>query len=308
MPQCFECFTQISNYDLFFLHLKIYHPQISPYKCLKSNCFRTFNCIKSFKKHVKIHGNILNEQTNPKNVQTLPIIEQVNICNETDNLNINITDSRSSNNNIIENYESFVYNKSLVLLSKWYNESGVPRNKIQTIIDDFTSLLHDFLPQLHNNVNVQLQSNEKSTFEIDSMFNIIANSFKNLNTEHQRFKALDELGVFIRPKPVHLGYRWNDKLENGRTIAVSTPINAYSVPLPKLIGKFFEMPNVLNMMVTYTEELLKNKCIINNLIQSNLWKKKLEKHPNKMLFPFLLYFDEFETNNPLGSHAGMQKL
>lgn len=27
-----------------------------------------------------------------------------------------------------------------------------------------------------------------------------------------------------------------------------------------------------------------------------------------MLFPFLLYFDEFETNNPLGSHAGMQKL
>lgn len=75
-----------------------------------------------------------------------------------------------------------------MLLSKWYNESGVPRNKIQTIIDDFTSLLHDFLPQLYNNVNVQLQNNEKSTFEIDSMFNIIANPFKNLNTEHQRLK------------------------------------------------------------------------------------------------------------------------
>lgn len=37
-------------------------------------------------------------------------------------------------------------------------------------------------------------------------------------------------------------------------------------------------------------------------------EKKLEKHSNKMLFPFLLYFDEFKTNNPIGSHAGMQKL
>jgi len=100
----------------------------------------------------------------------------------------------------------------------------------------------------------------------------------------------------------------NDTLENDRTVAVSTPINAYSAPLPTLLGKFFEMPNVLNMIVTYTEELLKNKCIISDLIQSNMWKKKLEKNPNKMLFPFLLYFDEFETNNPLGSHAEIQKL
>lgn len=37
-------------------------------------------------------------------------------------------------------------------------------------------------------------------------------------------------------------------------------------------------------------------------------EKKLEKYPNKILFPFLLYFDEFETNNHLGSHAGLQKL
>jgi len=160
MPQCFKCFSQFSNYDLLFLHLKVYHPGVSPFKCLESNCFRTFNCIKSFKKHVKVHGNNFNiEQTipNKKNAQPLPI-EPLNVGYETDNFNIN--NCKATNNNIIENYESFVYNKALVLLSKWYNESGVPRNKIQTIIDDFTSFLNDFLPQLHNNVNIQLQCND----------------------------------------------------------------------------------------------------------------------------------------------------
>jgi len=264
MPQCFKCFSQFINYDLLFLYLQIYNQHITPYKCLESN-FRTFNCIKSFKKHVKGHGNNLNEQNilNPKILQILPI-EHAIISHETDHLNININNSQPTTNNITTNYESFVYNKVLVLLS------SVPRNKIQTIIDDFTSFLNDFLPQLHNNVNVQLQSNDKSTFEINAMFDIIANPFKNLNTEHQRFKALEELGVFSRPKPVHLGYSLNDKLVNGRTIAVSTPINAYSAPLPTLLGKFFEMPNVLNMMVTCSEDLLKNKCLVSNLIQSNI--------------------------------------
>lgn len=55
-------------------------------------------------------------------------------------------------------------------------------------------------------------------------------------------------------------------------------------------------------MLMYTEELLKEKYIIHNYIQSKAWREKIENKPNKILFPFLLYFDEFETNSPLGTH------
>jgi len=98
MPQCFKCFSKFINYDLLFLHLKIYHQHITPYKCLESNCFRTFNCIKSFKKYVKGHDNNLNEQTilNPKNLQT-PAIKHAIIGHETDHLNININNSQPTN-------------------------------------------------------------------------------------------------------------------------------------------------------------------------------------------------------------------
>jgi len=35
-------------------------------------------------------------------------------------------------------------------------------------------------------------NNDKSTVEINVMFNIIGNPFINLSTEHQRFKALEK--------------------------------------------------------------------------------------------------------------------
>jgi hypothetical protein len=44
-------------------------------------------------------------------------------------------------------------------------------------------------------------------------------------------------------------------------------------------------------------------------MQSKQWQLKCQnKFPNKTIFPLFLYYDDFEVNNPLGSHAGSQKL
>jgi hypothetical protein len=44
--------------------------------------------------------------------------------------------------------------------------------------------------------------------------------------------------------------------------------------------------------------------IIYSFIQSKLWKEKLKLHDGKMIFPLFVYFDDFEVNDPLGSHSG----
>lgn len=51
-----------------------------------------------------------------------------------------------------------------------------------------------------------------------------------------------------------------------------------------------------------------NNSIISNFVQSKIWKVKILKNPNKMLFPLFLYYDDFEVNDPLGSHSGSQML
>ena len=37
-------------------------------------------------------------------------------------------------------------------------------------------------------------------------------------------------------------------------------------------------------------------------------KKKIVNQPNKIIIPYFWYFDDYETNNPLGTHAGIKKL
>jgi len=48
--------------------------------------------------------------------------------------------------------------------------------------------------------------------------------------------------------------------------------------------------------------------LISSFLQSQLWKEKLRMNQNKIILPLFLYFDDFQVNNPLVSHAGCQKL
>jgi len=48
--------------------------------------------------------------------------------------------------------------------------------------------------------------------------------------------------------------------------------------------------------------------IIYSFAQSKLGKDKIHGRENKIIIPLFLYYDDFQVNNPLGSHAGSQKL
>lgn len=43
-------------------------------------------------------------------------------------------------------------------------------------------------------------------------------------------------------------------------------------------------------------------------MQGSLWKEKLSQYQNKIAVPYFMYIDDFELNNPLGSHASFNSL
>lgn len=47
---------------------------------------------------------------------------------------------------------------------------------------------------------------------------------------------------------------------------------------------------------------------VSNIIQSCNWKEKCSTNPEKTYIPYLLYCEDFECGNPLGSHAGAQSV
>jgi len=157
-----------------------------------------------------------------------------------------------------DNYESFVNNKAVELLSKWYKESGLPRNKVQSIMNEITTFVNYIVPPL----KTEVESNFAGDYIIclNIKFNILCDSFKNLNTELKRFKAFHSLGTLIKPLGSVVGYRPNDSLQRGDVIIKSIPVKIYSVQLEKLFRQFFEVPNY---------------NLIHNCIQSQMWRNKI---------------------------------
>lgn len=75
----------------------------------------------------------------------------------------------------------------------------------------------------------------------------------------------------------------------------------------KPLKKFLETPNIFDKIIQYQNTILPSD-LLTSILQGSLWKKILLKYSNKTVISLIFYLDDFETCNPLGSHAGMYKL
>lgn len=160
-----------------------------------------------------------------------------------------------------------------------------------------------FKLNIDKNVSV---SNDNDKNSICSLFRALSDPFVKIKTKHLRLKMLDDIGVLVRPVKNIIGYKMDDKLYHGRMVMVSKEVQTYSIPLRVVLKKIFEHSNFFRVSVSNLKNLLvsTNNSIISNFVQSKIWKVKILKNPNKLLLPLFLYYDDFEVNDPLGSHAG----
>ena len=83
------------------------------------------------------------------------------------------------------------------------------------------------------------------------------------------------------------------------------PVYGQFIPLREILIKFFEMPEIYNEVFKYLQELKSDSGIISNFVQADYWGKKSVSFGNTLRIPLTGYFDDYETNNLVGSHAGM---
>lgn len=70
---------------------------------------------------------------------------------------------------------------------------------------------------------------------------------------------------------------------------------------------FFELPGILEETLCYLNDVQKHSCLIRNIVQGPLCQNKIKSYSGKKVLPGILYFDDYENNNPLGSHKGVSK-
>lgn len=87
-------------------------------------------------------------------------------------------------------------------------------------------------------------------------------------------------------------------------------MTAKFVPITQTLTNFFKLPEVLNEIKSYMNELEveEKNGILSNFIKGSLWIEKKTTFEGKFVIPIFLYYDDIEVNNPLGLHATIQKL
>lgn len=100
-------------------------------------------------------------------------------------------------------------------------------------------------------------------------------------------------------KPQNIFFASSENFKNG--VLDNKDRYGCLVPLDEVLRKFFQLENVFNEVHKYYKNLVDNKGKVENIVQTISWEDITNYYNEKIVFPFFLYEDSFEIENPLGS-------
>ena len=209
-------------------HLQIIHSfnVLSIYTCAQDGCSREYDSVKSFKKHLKIKHPIrpqlgiqVIENVLPENVI---IVNRENVSMD-DNfpmpINENVHNNLQGNPNIrqfheiVLNFKNLIYQSSLALVAKLYNDITLNRTQVQNILDYIKQFASSgFLEMLRNEILTVVRNNnipQEEIENVDTMFAALYDMFLNLESETQRVNALEQSDCYVGPNSYYRRGREN---------------------------------------------------------------------------------------------------
>lgn len=335
MFRCFVCESSFADNKQLVAHIQLSHVNLTTFRCAESDCSRAYSKFNSYKKHRFFKHEILQKQTvefkkaEKLSVETLEITnaediqESLNLLDETDDSSDTSSDASDV---IFEDQDIFwefsdtldenclkdcqFKEKCLHFFAKLYKFPDISRIRVDEIGHDVMTLVHnqcdDIRKEIHNRAT-QLGTDSISVTEIDSIFKKKLEPFDALSTESRRFSTYKKLGTFIPPQSYALGNQKVPVEKEGKMELVDKVIVSQFIPIREVFKKFFEMPNVLESTLQYLKNAEKHSTIVKNIVQGSLWKEKSKIYDDKIVLPLVMFFDDYENNNPLGSHKGVSK-
>ena len=158
-------------------------------------------------------------------------------------------------------------------------------NVIKSLFDLATKNLNLLVENLGNNLN----DNSK---KLEEFLKTLKNPFLGMDTEF-RFKA------HLRKKEL---YKDPQKQAIGPSQFGEKTPKVTIMPIHWMLKKFFSLPNILEDMFAKAKSFENDRSgkILNYTMGRN-WAKKKEQYKGKNVFPYNLYSDDLQVNNPLGS-------
>ena len=324
MPICFKCNAYLGSVKSLHTHFKIahlLHKEENEFRCIEGgDCFSSFSNWYKFKQHLllkhscpKIEKTVCDFQssttsksyTEEKNKahyvenkkSHLPYSEQENIKNSGDEPPTDIP-------NLLQDI-------AVQFAAKLFANHKMPRSHVLEIMNEisntFTEMLHVVKPIIRKDC-IENRGTEDFFF-VDETLDFLVTPFSKLSSEYMYLKTLNENGHLIESVNYVLSPQNDDIWFKGQMTELLRNATAKFIPMRHVLKKIFSLPNVFSSVGKYMDELKKDNNNLENFVQGNLWRNKIQNHfKNKIVLPIFIFFDDFEVKNPLSSYAGIQKL
>lgn len=319
--KCPLCSNTYISVDKYLVHIEWAHKLWDHFECPFEGCRRLYHRKYILKKHIKTK-----HPTDNKNRQfKSQTFKEKHISVEMGLSVINDNDLYKKNESVSENveassnpvYESIdpsdFFNLLQISVEKFIAslyKMKINRSIIQSLIDITSEFLASGIISTIKNACKLLTQNNLNLEIVLNMLTFLEEPFNALNSEYKRMKYFESTQKLIQPIQQNLGSRVAQIRKDKIVSLHLKPSYSYFIPLGKTLKLFLEIPGVLKTILEYQNNLAnKTNDILCNVVQASLWEKNYgRKVNNEIYFPLVLYYDDFEVLNPLGSHAGCYKI
>ncbi|KAJ8673109.1 hypothetical protein QAD02_004370 [Eretmocerus hayati] len=344
-PKCKSCFKVFEEeVDVYRHILNRDCPKLhDTFVCHVPNCDRQYSSANSFRKHVlRAHSYLhIQNQRQPKEprLDVDPVQDefQSQVPNSNQELDAGIasqdeeeegySESISSDSDEEFGVDDSDYfssddfgNESLFerenvecaadFVSKLFMYPNIPRKTVTKVINDSSNLLDQLLDRISHEI-VQVSKTDNLDPNTISVVRNLIETYKNpletFNTDNKCLKYFAKSDTFVPPGSYIIGERHDYRKKDGEMSLAHVPVCVQFIPLRKVLKKFLELPGLFERLTEYLQELLNDKFFISNVVQGSIWESYFSISSCLLVMPLLIYFDDYENNNPIGSHRGLNK-
>ncbi|CAH0560966.1 unnamed protein product [Brassicogethes aeneus] len=313
MFQCNICHNNDITFAKFIQHLKIFHAHNQTYNCGLSSCGRTFSNIYSLKKHFQKHHryqnsyNLFLDKTCSNDNAVIEAVIHQNKSQDEPSTSVKVFPSTipsasSANINI---------NVFLKFIAKLYCKNSVARSVVQEVIEEASEIFSSIGDQMNmymSEIFLKYNVSDEDVKKGNSLIKSISAPFQGLETEYLRLKYFETSQLFFKPTLHTICELQGPRHSRGLTTHSIQPCTLQLIPVGKVLKGFLEVPGIFDQIEEYIFKMNNRDGVISSILQGNLWKNISDRFGDRFVIPLYIYFDEFETGNPLGSRAGIHKL
>ncbi|XP_051566959.1 uncharacterized protein LOC127448461 isoform X1 [Myxocyprinus asiaticus] len=313
MFKCYVCRTLHHSGGVLIRHLKLSHGLYPGKKfklsCAQDGCCLEFKSYCGFRRHLKLfHGD--SSDTEPPSCSDEPTTSTVITSVGMPVLPMNGPNNASfgtlnSQQDFADLMDCSVSKEMCASIIAKLQGSGVSNNVILSVVESLKECLNDVHTFIRSKILKVVPECNPIRIAVENVLVKLQNPFSDLNTDSKWKKYFCAKWGVVQPVEVHLGVRYDSKRNRRSGIYEQVPVNDtfMYIPLFKTLEFIFKNEIICSHVQSSTfSDIYSDFCDGAYFMSNPLFSSF------KHALHIQVYYDDFETANPLGSKQGVHKL